>query len=316
MRELGFVADADGVGNAVGSIGDGPRELLLLGHIDTVPGQVPIRREGDLFYGRGSVDAKGPLAAFIAAVGRLGALPGWRITVVGAVEEEAATSRGARYLLDRHQPEFVIIGEPSGWESVTLGYKGRLLIDYELTRGLTHTAGQDVSAAEQAFAFWQSLSVWCEERNVGLDKAFDRILPSIRTITAAPQGLYDATHMTLSLRLPPVFDREDFEVAARGWAGDAQLSYRGYEAAYRASARTPLASAFRAAIRQQGGRAGTLVKTGTSDMNVVGPVWQCPILAYGPGDSSLDHTPDEHIDLREYLRAIAVLQDAITRLCS
>ena len=42
-------------------------------------------------------------------------------------------------------------------------------------------------------------------------------------------------------------------------------------------------------------------------MNVVGPVWQCPILAYGPGDSSLDHTPHEQIDLADYHRAIAVL---------
>ncbi len=50
-----------------------------------------------------------------------------------------------------------------------------------------------------------------------------------------------------------------------------------------------------------------LYKTGTADMNVVGPRWNCPILAYGPGDSALDHTPDEHIDLDEYLQAIDVL---------
>jgi LysW-gamma-L-lysine carboxypeptidase len=51
-----------------------------------------------------------------------------------------------------------------------------------------------------------------------------------------------------------------------------------------------------------------VVKTGTADMNVVAPHWpQTPIVAYGPGDSSLDHTPHEHIDLTEYLRAIEVL---------
>ena len=57
-----------------------------------------------------------------------------------------------------------------------------------------------------------------------------------------------------------------------------------------------------------------LLKTGTSDMNVVGPAWNCPILAYGPGDSSLDHTPDEHVELAEDLRAVDVLEAAILNL--
>ena len=42
---------------------------MLLGHIDTVPGRVPVRREGGRLYGRGAVDAKGPLACFVAARG-------------------------------------------------------------------------------------------------------------------------------------------------------------------------------------------------------------------------------------------------------
>jgi len=43
-------------------------------------------------------------------------------------------------------------------------------------------------------------------------------------------------------------------------------------------------------------------------------VWNCPILAYGPGDSALDHTPHEHIDLREYHRGIAVLTRVLKEL--
>jgi LysW-gamma-L-lysine carboxypeptidase len=49
------------------------------------------------------------------------------------------------------------------------------------------------------------------------------------------------------------------------------------------------------------------VKTGTSDMNILAPVWGCPAVAYGPGDSRLDHTPDEAMDLNEYERGIEVL---------
>jgi LysW-gamma-L-lysine carboxypeptidase len=59
---------------------------------------------------------------------------------------------------------------------------------------------------------------------------------------------------------------------------------------------------------------GFLVKSGTSDMNVVGPAWQCPILAYGPGDSSLDHTPHEHVSLDEYWQAVLVLEAALRNL--
>src|SRR5262245_37471174 len=80
----GYVDEA---GNAVGVKGSGPREILLLGHIDTFPGELPVRREGDILYGRGSVDAKGPLSTFAAAAARLTVPEGWRVTVVGAVEE-------------------------------------------------------------------------------------------------------------------------------------------------------------------------------------------------------------------------------------
>ena len=46
-------------------------------------------------------------------------------------------------------------------------------------------------------------------------------------------------------------------------------------------------------------------------MNVVGPTWRCPIVAYGPGDSSLDHTPGEHVVLDEWRRGVAVLADML-----
>ena len=43
-------------------------------------------------------------------------------------------------------------------------------------------------------------------------------------------------------------------------------------------------------------------------MNVVGPVWGQNIVAYGPGDSRLDHTPHEHIHVADYIHAIDVLE--------
>jgi len=38
------------------------------------------------------------------------------------------------------------------------------------------------------------------------------------------------------------------------------------------------------------------------------------MVTYGPGDSDLDHAPDERLPLRELDRAVAVLADATGRL--
>lgn len=56
-------------------------------------------------------------------------------------------------------------------------------------------------------------------------------------------------------------------------------------------------------------------KTGTADMNILGPRFGVDAVAYGPGDSRLDHTPPhERISLSEYLLAIDVLVDVIEEL--
>jgi len=118
----------------------------------------------------------------------------------------------------------------------------------------------------------------------------------------------------LSLRLPPDIDTAGLRARIAALDPGATVLFSGDEPAYRAPKNTALVRAFLAGIRSQGGAPAFALKTGTSDMNVVGPVWGCPILAYGPGDSSLDHTPHEHINLAEYGRAIAVLEDALRHL--
>ena len=82
MKAFGFETQVDQAGNAIGTLGEGPAEIMLLGHIDTVPGFIEVRRDGDLLYGRGAVDAKGPLACFVAATALAGAIAGRRLTVI------------------------------------------------------------------------------------------------------------------------------------------------------------------------------------------------------------------------------------------
>lgn len=316
MQARGFDAHVDAAGNAVGVLGAGPREIVLLGHMDTVPGEISVRLETDRLYGRGAVDAKGPLATFVLAAANAGPLPDTRLVVVGATEEEAATSRGARHAVELYAPDACIIGEPSGWDSITLGYKGRLLIDYHVEQPMAHTAGPDPAVAEAAVDWWKALEANAVEFNRGPQRAFDQLLPSLRSIRTESDGLIEAVDVTVGFRLPPNYDVDRLETIARELAGPATVRCYSYEPAFRASNRTPLVRAFLRSIRAAGGQPTFKLKTGTSDMNVVGPVWRCPIVAYGPGDSRLDHTPDEHIEVPEFLRATDVLAQALTHLAS
>jgi LysW-gamma-L-lysine carboxypeptidase len=321
MRRRGFVARRDEAGNAVGVLhpprsdqtGSETRELVLLGHIDTVAGYPPVvRRDGQL-YGRGAVDAKGPLAAFATAAALVGARPGWRIVVVGAVEEESATSKGARAVTRTLRPEMVIIGEPTGWQKVALGYKGRLLAELSVGRPMSHRAGPEASAPERALTYWSSVTGRLAQLNAGREKIWDQVQGMLRGFSSSDDGLEETAQLQLGFRLPLHMTPEELKEHLRDLVNGHKLAFHGEETAFRAEKNTPLVRAFLGAVRDQGGDPGFVVKTGTSDMNVVGPVWKCPIVAYGPGDSALDHTPEEHVELAEWRKGVAVLADVLGR---
>ena len=183
---------------------------------------------------------------------------------------------------------------------------------------------------------------------VGLHHPED--IASLRDLrTGTDAGMTDRVHARAGIRLPLDFDVQGYARDLARWAagrvgadlpqdfdceiGDGSsetvvslageqtsitLRFLGHEAAWRSDRNNGLVRSFLSAIRAQlpDARPGFVVKTGTSDMNVVGPAWQCPILAYGPGDSALDHTPNEHVQLSEYASAVAVLEAALRGLAA
>jgi LysW-gamma-L-lysine carboxypeptidase len=308
MKSLGYDgAFIDDAGNAVGVIGKGPKQVVLLGHIDTVPGEIKFEQDEFLLYGRGSVDAKGPLACFVDAVARVSAKDGWQFVVIGAVEEER-DSQGARFIIDQYQPDFAVIGEPNQWDRISLGYKGSAWASITVKRGQAHTASGAETAAEAAVEVWLKIKNHIDSFNAEKQKIFDKLLVTLQDIESLSGEFEQRARLKVGVRLPIDVSPEAWYEKLAQIAGDAAVEPIGYAVpAWKGEKNTLLVRAFLSGIRLQGGEPRFVYKTGTADLNIVAPVWKCPAVVYGPGDSSLDHTPNEHIALQDYSKAVSVM---------
>jgi LysW-gamma-L-lysine carboxypeptidase len=156
--------------------------------------------------------------------------------------------------------------------------------------------------------FWQDVLEWAEQINEGKTGYFARVMPHLLSIESETDGFFETVRLSISLRLPPGWTPHDAQAAVSDLKPtDACVEFSSGELAYLSDRHNPLVRGMLAAIRAQKLIPEFVLKTGTSDMNVVGAVWQCPMIAYGPGDSNLDHSPNEHISLNEYKQAIDVL---------
>ena len=127
-----FVAGADDADPAHGGPvenlfairGKGGRHFAFAGHVDVVPPGAgwtsePFAPEirGDLLYGRGAVDMKGSIAAFVAAVEKIPENAG-TISLIITGDEEGPAIHGTRALIDHMKargtlPELCLVGEPT-----------------------------------------------------------------------------------------------------------------------------------------------------------------------------------------------------------
>ena len=313
MGKHGLHAYVDHTNSVIGIRGEGDTDIVLLGHNDTVPGEIPVHLDGRNLHGRGSVDAKGPLAAFILAAIQVEPPPGTRLVVIGATGEET-DSCGARSALKQFQPKACLIGEPSSWDRITLAYKGHLMLHWKYTAALAHSASLTQTPAECAFHFWQKMHSYTDDFNRDRRGVFNRLDVSTRSMNTNQRSCYGVAEMEVVFRLPPDITLDQLKTDLRAMEDHAELQFSNCEVLYEAEKNTILTRSLLQAIRSNGGKPRFVKKTGTSDMNIVGPVWNCPIAAYGPGDSSLDHTPEEHLDLDEFHRSIDVLTVALENM--
>lgn len=165
LAPLGFTVDRFTVGEAP----DGPVENLLAwrttgpgphfafaGHLDVVPPgngwtSDPFTPEvrGDLLYGRGAVDMKGAIAAFVAALHDLPVgLPG-TISLIITGDEEGPAVYGTLALMDRMaarelRPDMCLVGEPTSThrlgDVVKIGRRGSVNMWISVTGSQGHVA--------------------------------------------------------------------------------------------------------------------------------------------------------------------------------
>lgn len=315
MKLLGYdSAFLDEAGNAVGVIGTGPKQVVLLGHIDTVPGEIAVRVVDDVLYGRGAVDAKGPLACFTDAVAKVGAKEGWQLVVIGAVDEER-DSQGARFVVSAYKPDFAIIGEPNQWDRVALGYKGSAWASITIRREQVHPASGEQTAPEAAVEAWLNIRGYADSFNTDKQKEFDKFLVTLHGMESDSNDFEQWARLKVGARLPVDVAPETWYEKLAALADGSIVESTGFAIpAWRAEKNTPLVRCFLSGIRSQGGEPRFVYKTGTSDLNIVAPMWKCPAVVYGPGDSSLDHTRDEHILLEEYEKSVQVLYNTLKEL--
>jgi LysW-gamma-L-lysine carboxypeptidase len=331
MKQMGFEVGIDTVGNVIGVIGDGKPVILLCGHMDTVAGHVPLRVEESKIFARGAVDAKGPLAAMIMAA--LAASKNSRFKgkiLIASVVEEEATSKGVRHLITEGiQADYAIFGEPSGVENITIGYKGQIQLKIVIKTETGHASTPWLydNALEKAYGLWEKIRSACAFPSMDPQETPFTSITVCLVKMVGGQGdsvIPFEAEMNLDVRVPiqfttaQVYDKMIKIIGNYQNANpqvDINVSVQDNVEPFEASKSSPLVHALSTSVRKVIGKPATLLrKTGTGDMNLLGKAMNLPIVTYGPGDSHLDHTLDEHIKIDDYINGIEVYKETILKL--
>ena len=143
------------VPNLLATRGSGGPHFAFAGHTDVVPpgkgwtsDPFTAETKGDLLYGRGAVDMKGSIAAFIAAVSQLPDLPG-TLSFIITGDEEGPAVHGTRALMTRMEeraikPDMILVGEPTSQnrlgDTIKIGRRGSVNMWIDIVGKQAHVA--------------------------------------------------------------------------------------------------------------------------------------------------------------------------------
>ncbi len=263
---------------------DAPAQIVLSTHFDCVPPFFPSRLEGSRIYGRGACDAKGILAAQVAAAQEL-RRTGARVGLVFVVGEErgsdgarsanrAATS-GCRYLIN---------GEPTD-NRLGRATRGMLRLKLRASGRAAHSSFPELGES-------------------AIDKLLDALI-ELRGIELPDDPLLGRTHYTVGLisgGVAPnvVSPSAEAEVMFRTVSGGAEIR----RAIERVEARVAVDHVLEVPPVKLTVVAGfeTAVFPYTTDIPFLG-AWGQPLLI-GPGSIHVAHTADEYVEIAELRAAV------------
>jgi LysW-gamma-L-lysine carboxypeptidase len=329
-KKLGFHSHQDDVGNVIAESGDdhGSPKVLLCGHMDTVPGNLETKLEGAKIRGRGAVDAKSPLAAMIVAASKLKDKFSGRILLLAVVDEESHSTGMKNFLKsDSFDLDYAVFGEPSNTENIVIGYKGFIRLALRCATKAGHSAAPWTSenAIEKGMELWSLLKKGFADFG-DRESRFHSVTGSLTSIGGGSSAnvIPSECTLTLDVRVPPELDSarvlNNVSETVKSYLDDnsgvsVDLEVVDQINACLMNADSMLSQSFSWAIRKvRRKNPAFLKKTGTSDMNLLASKIRIPMVAYGPGDSRLDHTTEEEITIEDYLAAIEIYEQALERL--
>jgi acetylornithine deacetylase len=298
LRERGYtVAEQpvdDGRANIYATLGAAP-EVVFSTHYDCVPPFFPSREERGFVFGRGSCDAKGILAAQVAAAERLRARGESRIALLFVVGEERG-SDGARVANDCAPPgvRFLINGEPTD-NRLGAATRGVLRVKLNATGRAAHSSFPELGES-------------------AIDKLLDALMV-VRGIALPQDPLLGRTHYTVGLIeggvAPNVVSPHAsaellFRIVGEGDVVRAALApvegLVSIETVLDVPAiRMHVAPGFETAVFPY-----------TTDVPFL-TRWGTPMLI-GPGSIHVAHTDDEHVAINELREAVDLYESLARRL--
>lgn len=333
LKNNGFKVKFDQIGNLIAEKGEGKPELLLLSHMDTIPGKLPIKEEDGKLYGRGAVDCKPSLAAMVYALSRydFSHQASGKIIFGGIVREEESLEGIIEFIKQDINPDYSIFGEPTRIDQICIGYKGRLCAGYRIKSSSGHVASswQYVNSIEIGLQIWNLVKGVCWQLNQThcqkkeKTKHFDQIIPNITVISGGhlTNCVPDECILQIDIRFPPsiqaqvIIDeirksiinfrhvymdqtKNDFKI---------QENISSFIEGFEIDGDNLLVGALRWAIFKTIKEKPVLIKkTGTTFINQIGIEYGIPSITYGPGDPKLEHTDQEHVEIKEFLDCVEV----------